>query len=97
MRALFAKLGIMGSTLFPSHVLPRDEGNIWTTPQDSVNGSFVFPRTYPITFREGSSINISWSTTFENINLYFYQRGKVANSVQLASEYSNNFKPHKLY
>ncbi|KAF2623565.1 hypothetical protein BU25DRAFT_461944 [Macroventuria anomochaeta] len=54
-------------------------------PRDSVNGSFIFPRTYPLTFREGSSINISWSKTYENINLYFYQRGKVANSVQLVT------------
>ncbi|KAF1847159.1 uncharacterized protein K460DRAFT_352334 [Cucurbitaria berberidis CBS 394.84] len=85
MRALFAKLGILSSTLLPSHVLPREEGRVWTTPQDSINGSFLFPRTYPLTFREGSSINISWSKTYENINLYFYQRGKVANSVQLGT------------
>jgi len=76
----------------PSHVLPRDEGRVWTIPQDSVNGSFIFPRIYPLTLREGSSINISWVTTYENINLYFYQRGKVANSVQLGSECRRTFR-----
>ncbi|KAF2682382.1 hypothetical protein K458DRAFT_390873 [Lentithecium fluviatile CBS 122367] len=85
MKALFAELAILRSTSPPSHLLPRDEGRIFTTPQDSPNGSFVFPRTYPITFREGSSINISWSTTYKNINLYFYQRGQVATSVQLVT------------
>ncbi|KAH8704402.1 hypothetical protein GQ44DRAFT_778091 [Phaeosphaeriaceae sp. PMI808] len=73
----------MSPTSHPSQVLPREEGRVWTAPQDSNNGFFLFPRTYPITFREGSSINISWSTTYTNINLYFYQRGKVVNSVQL--------------
>ena len=86
MKALFSNLAILSSTLDASHVLPRDEGHVWTTPQDSANGSFIFPRTYPLTFREGSSINVSWSTTYDNINLYFYQRGKVATSVQLVSK-----------
>jgi hypothetical protein len=89
MKALFANLGVLSSTLLPSHILPREEGHVWTTPQDSVDGAFIFPRTYPLTLREGSNINISWSMKYENINLYFYQRGKVANSVQLVSEYTN--------
>ncbi|CAO2648862.1 Nn.00g098110.m01.CDS01 [Neocucurbitaria sp. VM-36] len=91
MRALLAKFGILSSTLLPSHVLPRDEGRIWTTPQDSVNGSFIFPRTYPLAFRDGSSINISWSKSYESINLYFYQRGKVANSVQLVANFATEW------
>lgn len=87
MVALFAEMGILSSTLLPSHLPPRDEGRLYTTPQDSVNGSFIYTRTYPLTIREGSTINISWSMTYENVNLYFYQKGKVANSVQLFSEW----------
>ena len=88
---LIVRLWVMSSTLLASHVSPRqeeEEGRIWTEPQDSSDGGFIFPVTYPTDFREGSSINISWSTTYENINLYFYQRGKVANSVQLAGKES---------
>ncbi|KAJ8113980.1 hypothetical protein OPT61_g4026 [Boeremia exigua] len=91
MRTLLAKIGILSTAVHSSRVLPRDEGRIWTTPQDSVNGSFNFPRTYPLTLREGSSINISWSMTYENINLYFYQRGKVATSVQLVTNWATEW------
>jgi hypothetical protein len=64
----------------------QNTGNIYTTPQDSENGGFVFPRKWPMTFREGSTINITWSTDFISVNLYYYQRGNVANSIQLASK-----------
>ncbi|KAI0600569.1 hypothetical protein F4775DRAFT_39642 [Biscogniauxia sp. FL1348] len=62
----------------------ENTGLIYTTPGDSVNGSFIFPRTWPMNFRETSTINISWTSTYEGVSLYFYQRGKVANSTQIA-------------
>ncbi|RYO98212.1 hypothetical protein DL766_008794 [Monosporascus sp. MC13-8B] len=60
-------------------------GIIYTEPRDSANGSFIFPRSWPIVFGETSTINIKWSTIYEDINLYYYQRGKVATSVQIAT------------
>ncbi|RYP16927.1 hypothetical protein DL765_004851 [Monosporascus sp. GIB2] len=63
----------------------ENSGIIYTEPRDSANGSFIFPRTWPIGFRETSTINITWSTNYEGINLYYYQRGKVATSVQIAT------------
>lgn len=82
MRNIFPRL------LALSGMQTRDEnrGNIYTTPMDTVNGSFVFPRTWPMSFREGSTINVSWTTKYSTVNLYYYQRGKVANSVQVASK-----------
>lgn len=73
----------------------RDEntGTLYTSPVDTVNGSFTFPRTWPLSFRETSTINISWSTKYEGVNLYYYQRGKVAASIQLASKYLSYFQP----
>ncbi|KAF2278189.1 uncharacterized protein EI97DRAFT_499695 [Westerdykella ornata] len=91
MKALLSEFAILPSASLPTHLDPRDEGRIWTTPQDSANGSFIFPRAYPLAFREGSNINISWSTKYENINLYFYQRGKVADSVQLVTNLATNW------
>jgi hypothetical protein len=76
---------------FPAYA--QNNGNLYTTPADSPNGSFVFPRTFPLTFREGSSINISWTTDFESVNLFYYQRGQVANSIQLASTHQLTFIP----
>ena len=55
-------------------------------PVDSQYGFFVFPRAYPLRFREGSTINVSWNTQFDAVNLYFYQIGKVANSIQITSK-----------
>ncbi|KAI3317843.1 hypothetical protein HD806DRAFT_358758 [Xylariaceae sp. AK1471] len=65
----------------------QDDNNeeIHTEPQDSVNGSFVFPVTYPLTFRETSTINITWKTSYEAVNLYYYQSGKVATSLQIST------------
>jgi hypothetical protein len=64
----------------------ENAGNLYTSPADSEDGAFVFPRTWPLTFREGSTINITWATTYDSINLYYYQRGNVANSIQIASK-----------
>ncbi|KAI1774450.1 hypothetical protein F4818DRAFT_82857 [Hypoxylon cercidicola] len=65
----------------------RDEntGVIYTSPIDTDNGSFIFPRTWPLDFRETSTINISWTTKYEVVNLYYYQKGKVATSLQLST------------
>ncbi|RYP90032.1 hypothetical protein DL770_003877 [Monosporascus sp. CRB-9-2] len=63
----------------------ENSGIIFTEPRDSANGSFIFPRTWPISFRETSTINITWTTNYEGINLYYYQRGKVATSIQIAT------------
>jgi len=65
--------------LFPTtslilHPLAQDtnEDNpaIETTPGDTDFGAFVFPRTYPLTLQEGSTVNVSWSTTLDIIELY---------------------------
>ncbi|KAI1504926.1 hypothetical protein F5X99DRAFT_405563 [Biscogniauxia marginata] len=40
---------------------------------------------WPMDFRETSAINITWTTTYEGVNLYFYQQGKVADSTQIAT------------
>ncbi|KAL7626286.1 hypothetical protein AAE478_003057 [Parahypoxylon ruwenzoriense] len=64
---------------------------ILTSPQDSVNGSFVFPRTWPTNVRETSIINISWVTKYEGVNLYYYQRGKIAASIRLATDLATDW------
>ncbi|KAI0102574.1 hypothetical protein GGR51DRAFT_574035 [Nemania sp. FL0031] len=61
-----------------------EDEEIYTTPQDNINGSFIYPRTYPLTFTEKTAINVTWNTRFESVNLYYYQSGNVANSSQLA-------------
>ncbi|KAJ8110741.1 hypothetical protein OPT61_g6492 [Boeremia exigua] len=68
-----------------------DDDNIFKTPYDTINGSFIFPRVWPLTFREGSSINISWSTEYKDIDLYYYQQIKNAASVQLVTNLAANW------
>ncbi|KAI5868012.1 hypothetical protein GGS23DRAFT_608568 [Durotheca rogersii] len=63
----------------------ENTGTIYEMPWDSANGSFVFPRKWPMDFRETSVINISWTTTYQGANLYYYQRGKAATPIQLAA------------
>lgn len=60
MRNHFSDLALFKSRLYSSNIFPRAEaeGRIFTEPYDTVNGSFVFPRTWPLTFRESSNINI---------------------------------------
>jgi hypothetical protein len=41
-------------------------------PTDSPNGSFTYLATYPLTFPLGSTLNISWSTTFRAVDLCYY-------------------------
>ncbi|KAK7981276.1 hypothetical protein PG989_013733 [Apiospora arundinis] len=60
-------------------------GRIYTKPQDSANGSFTYPRAYPIKFRETSQLNITWNTKYSAVNLFCYQRGKVATPMQLST------------
>ncbi|KAK6845772.1 hypothetical protein PG995_015882 [Apiospora arundinis] len=60
-------------------------GRIYTKPQDSTNGSFTYPRVYPIKFRETSQLNITWNTKYSAVNLFCYQRGKVATPMQLST------------
>jgi hypothetical protein len=76
------------SNNMPSWLEGRDEntGTLYTNPVDTINGSFSFPRQYPLNFRETSLINITWSSEYEGVNLYYYQRGKVAVSTQIASK-----------
>ncbi|KAI1488944.1 hypothetical protein F5X96DRAFT_643004 [Biscogniauxia mediterranea] len=69
----------------------ENTGLIYTTPGDSDNGSFIFPRTWPMNFRETSTINISWTSTYEGVSLYFYQRGKVTNSTQIATNLATDW------
>lgn len=64
----------------------ENTGLIYYTPGDSDNGSFIYPRVFAERFRESSSVNVSWMTQYDAINLYCYQRGKVASSMQLSSE-----------
>jgi hypothetical protein len=75
-----------GSLDISSDIFPRAEGPVYTKPLDNENGSFIFPRTFPMNFREGSTLNLTWTTKFNKINLYYYQRDKVAESVQLTSK-----------
>jgi hypothetical protein len=75
---LYAQVGAQSS---------ENTGVLYTTPGDSEDGQFIFPRTWPQTLREGSTINITWSTVYESVNLYYYQRGKVASSIQIASKW----------
>ncbi|RYP45201.1 hypothetical protein DL768_008433 [Monosporascus sp. mg162] len=64
----------------------ENSGIIFTEPQNSANGSFIFPRMWPTGFRETSTVNITWTTNYEGINLYYYhQRGNVATSVPTAA------------
>ncbi|KAK8076847.1 hypothetical protein PG996_003017 [Apiospora saccharicola] len=64
----------------------ENTGLIYYNPSDTDNGSFIYPRVFAERFRESSSVNISWRTQYDAVNLYFYQRGKVAASTQLTSE-----------
>lgn len=78
---------LVTGVLFIVHAIGQNTGHIYDTPGDSVSGSFSFPRTYPLSFREASTINVTWTTTFERVNLYYCQRGNVANSILLASKW----------
>ncbi|KAI0164759.1 hypothetical protein GGR57DRAFT_497635 [Xylariaceae sp. FL1272] len=69
----------------------ENTGYIYTTPFDTINGSFAFPRQYPLQFRESSQINITWDTKYEGVNLYYYQRGKVAVSTQIATNLATSW------
>ncbi|KAK8095004.1 hypothetical protein PG997_001689 [Apiospora hydei] len=64
----------------------ENTGLVYETPADSVNGSFIYPRVFAERFRETSSVNISWKTQYDAINLYYYQRGKVGASTQISSK-----------
>ncbi|ETS76081.1 hypothetical protein PFICI_11468 [Pestalotiopsis fici W106-1] len=83
-------VGVMdhAATDVPSWLESRDEntGVLYTSPVDTINGSFTFPRQWPLNFRETSLINITWTMKYEGVNLYYYQRGKVAVSTQIASK-----------
>ncbi|KAK7976953.1 hypothetical protein PG988_004443 [Apiospora saccharicola] len=63
----------------------ENTGFIYYNPLDTDNGFFIYPRVFAERFRESSSVNISWRTQYDAVNLYFYQRGKVAASTQLTT------------
>ncbi|KAF1816360.1 hypothetical protein P152DRAFT_492492 [Eremomyces bilateralis CBS 781.70] len=54
-----------------------------TTPYDNINGSFVYPRDWPSNFSIGSQINITWTTQFPSVHLYYYQNRKIAEIVNI--------------
>ncbi|KAK8108327.1 uncharacterized protein PG998_010340 [Apiospora kogelbergensis] len=66
-------------------VRQENKGNVYKKPTVSVNGTFAFPKIYGEKYRETSSLNISWSTKYEAVNLQCYQRGKVATPMQLST------------
>lgn len=74
-----AQLVLLFGLLFASHTLAdgNNTAQYSTTPVDSQNGSFIYPRAYPLTFQEGSTVNLTWSTTWIAVNLFYYQRGQL--------------------
>ncbi|KAF2830756.1 hypothetical protein CC86DRAFT_166945 [Ophiobolus disseminans] len=48
----------------------EDDNNIWKIPEDTDAGAFLWPRTYPLSFEEGATINISWTTTLKTAQLH---------------------------
>lgn len=68
--------------------MTENTGHIYATPQDAKDGGgFIFPRAYPLNIREGSTLNVTWKSSYESVDLYFYQRGKVTKPTQLASKF----------
>lgn len=48
---------------------------MYMSATDSKNGSFTYPRTFPLTFNDDSLVNVTWSTTFESVLIAIYQQG----------------------
>jgi hypothetical protein len=56
---MYCSILLLLSSLHTSVSHAQNTGHIYTTPEDTDDGSFTFPRAFPLSFREGSSINIS--------------------------------------
>jgi hypothetical protein len=44
----------------------------YKTPTDTQQGSFIFPRAFPLTFEEGTRVNFTWASTVQNVSVWIY-------------------------
>lgn len=49
------------------------------------DGNVTYPDRFGISYREGSAINITWTTTYKSINLFYSQYGDDADSQFITS------------
>ncbi|KAI1170239.1 hypothetical protein F4777DRAFT_592105 [Nemania sp. FL0916] len=75
----------------------RDGGPEIHRGEGNDDGVFKFPNSYPTTFKEGSGINITWSTNYQASNLYYYQSGKVATSIQITTNLAQQWYQWQVY
>ena len=65
---------------------------IWTVPNDTIHGAFIFPRTYPLFFQEGTTVNISWTTSLDFVGLYWNHQGAIGTHL-LTGKYTTGCLP----
>ena len=90
MRRLILSASLL-TFLHGAHAYPDGVGQFSTFPMSSPNGSFTFPATYPIILREDNTYDVTWTTNFNSVVLFLYQRGKAGGySIDGKPTHSNN-------
>ncbi len=87
MRQLLAFLCIL-SRLHYSHAQNSQYRGHDNYDGDAVgsDGVFTYPNYWPLTFEEGTQVNITWDTSYNRTNLFIYNVFDVVNSISLAGK-----------